>query len=340
MRLTSFHRILGNLIAAWLIFCSSIVASQPAPKVDVAGGQDHPVIKRFSGSWLTGMRVDEFASLEFPTNPKVKERKLLDPVTVEGKITRLHYISPRGKTPLEVHRNYEQALVAAGYAQKFSCDIGACSDVYFALALDVNSIKWASGSIETPTGSRYSLTSGSTSEEARITYGTLSKGGNTIHVMVLTSVAAFKLTEQTSTVIHIAEPKAMQTNQVVVDTNAIKSNLESDGKIALYGIFFDTGKAVLKPESKPQLDEMAKLLLAQPNLKVYIVGHTDNQGSVDTNFSLSQQRAEAVALALLQSTKVLPARIVAKGVANFAPVASNISEAGRAKNRRVEMVVQ
>jgi outer membrane protein OmpA-like peptidoglycan-associated protein len=86
--------------------------------------------------------------------------------------------------------------------------------------------------------------------------------------------AADKSTGLTSTYIQIAEAKAMQTGQVTVDTSALKAGLDADGKIALYGIYFDTGKAALKPESKAQLDEMNKLLQAQANLKVIIVGHS------------------------------------------------------------------
>jgi OmpA-OmpF porin, OOP family len=323
-----------------LIATVSLSASAQNAKVDVAGGQDHPLIKRFVGSWLTGTRVDEFAQIEFPTNGKEEGRKLVDPVKLEGKVTRLFYIVPRGKSPLEVHRNYEQALAGAGFSEKYKCELEACAKVYFALPTEVDSIKWANGSIDTPTGSRYSLYSGPTSEEGRLTYGTINKGGALLHVMVYTSVAAFKVTEQTSTYIQIAEAKAMQTGQVTVDTSAMKSGLESEGKIALYGIYFDTGKAVVKPESKAQLDEMGKLLTAQPTLRVFVVGHTDNQGAFDANIALSQARADAVAQSLIQTYKIAANRISAKGVANLSPIASNSAEPGRAKNRRVELVSQ
>jgi outer membrane protein OmpA-like peptidoglycan-associated protein len=110
--------------------------------------------------------------------------------------------------------------------------------------------------------------------------------------------------------------------------------------VALYGIYFDTGKAELKPESRPQLDEMGKLLQAQPALKVYIVGHTDNQGSLEANLQLSQQRAQAVVAALAGTYKIDAKRLQARGVANLAPLAGNGNDAGRARNRRVELVAQ
>jgi outer membrane protein OmpA-like peptidoglycan-associated protein len=136
----------------------------------------------------------------------------------------------------------------------------------------------------------------------------------------------------------IAEPTPMETGNVVVSTDLLKKGLADNGKIALYGIYFDTARAELKPESKPQLEEMARLLTSDKSLKVLIVGHTDNQGTVDGNLTLSQRRADAVVAALVSGYAIDAGRLRARGVASFAPVATNRTEAGRAKNRRVELV--
>ena len=85
---------------------------------------------------------------------------------------------------------------------------------------------------------------------------------------------------------------------------------------------------------------MAKPLSSNPSLKVYIVGHTDNQGQFAHNADLSQKRAEAVVQALTSTYHVAPARLTAKGIASLSPVASNRDDAGRALNRRVELVEQ
>ena len=108
--------------------------------------------------------------------------------------------------------------------------------------------------------------------------------------------------------------------------------------MAVYGIYFDTGKATLKPESDAALAEIAKLLTADTALKLNVVGHTDNAGSLDANMKLSQARAEAVAKALTRRHGIAASRLKSFGVASLAPVASNDSEDGRAKNRRVELV--
>jgi outer membrane protein OmpA-like peptidoglycan-associated protein len=124
----------------------------------------------------------------------------------------------------------------------------------------------------------------------------------------------------------------------MVDAAAMAKGLGEKGHIALYGIYFDTDKAVVKPESKPTLDEIAKLLRGQPQLSVVIVGHTDSQGAYDYNMDLSKRRAEAVAAVLSQNYQIAKGRLRTAGVGFLAPVGSNAQENGRALNRRVELV--
>jgi len=106
------------------------------------------------------------------------------------------------------------------------------------------------------------------------------------------------------------------------------------------GILFDTGKADIKPESHPALQEVAKLLKGDPKLKVYVVGHTDNVGGLVANMDLSKRRAASVVLALTTEFGVPAAQLQSYGDGPYAPVASNDSEDGRALNRRVELVKQ
>ena len=124
----------------------------------------------------------------------------------------------------------------------------------------------------------------------------------------------------------------------MVDAAAMAKGLGETGHIALYGIYFDTDKAVIKPESRPTLEQIAKLLRGQPQLNVFIVGHTDNQGTFDYNLDLSRRRAEAIAAELVRSYRIAQPRLRTAGVGFLAPVGSNATEAGRALNRRVELV--
>ena len=127
---------------------------------------------------------------------------------------------------------------------------------------------------------------------------------------------------------------------VAADASSLASSIRETGKASVYGIYFDSGKWDIKPESEPALQEIAKMLKADMGLKVYVVGHTDNVGTVESNLKLSQDRGEAVLQALVRDHGIAAARLRSYGCGLFAPVASNDAEAGRARNRRVELVKQ
>lgn len=139
--------------------------------------------------------------------------------------------------------------------------------------------------------------------------------------------------------IHLIEKQAMN-QDVIADANSMANSIKESGKVAVYGIYFDTGKSTLKPESQPTLQEITKLLKADPNLKLYVVGHTDNTGAFDANMKLSMDRAGAVVNALVSQFSVNVARLRACGDGPTSPVASNENEEGKALNRRVELVKQ
>ncbi|CAG0941375.1 MAG: hypothetical protein EFKGCFLK_01345 [Rhodocyclaceae bacterium] len=140
-------------------------------------------------------------------------------------------------------------------------------------------------------------------------------------------------------VVEVVALKAM-VQDVVLSAEQIAKDMSAAGKVAVYGIYFDTDKATIKPESQPTMIEMAKWMGSNGSAKVYIVGHTDMQGAADHNLKLSKARAAAVVEALIKQQGIKPDRLGSEGVGPYAPVASNASEAGRAKNRRVEMVLR
>jgi outer membrane protein OmpA-like peptidoglycan-associated protein len=126
--------------------------------------------------------------------------------------------------------------------------------------------------------------------------------------------------------------------EVAANAEALMNDITTTGHAAVYGIFFDTDKTDIKPESDPALSEMAKLLRGNPSLNVFIVGHTDSVGTLDHNMKLSLARAEAVVNALVTKHGIAGARLAAQGVGSLAPIGSNKTEDGKAKNRRVELV--
>lgn len=134
--------------------------------------------------------------------------------------------------------------------------------------------------------------------------------------------------------------EARMTQDIVADANSMAQDIKITGKVAIYGIYFDFNKADVKPESEPTLKEIAKLLKQNPKLNLYVVGHTDNVGPMNTNIDLSQRRAQAVLRVLTTNYGVDKKRLEAYGVGPLCPAAPNETEEGRAKNRRVELVEQ
>lgn len=134
--------------------------------------------------------------------------------------------------------------------------------------------------------------------------------------------------------------KAAMVQELVANADAFADSLKTTGHIAVEGIYFETGKAELKPESAAAITEVAKLLKGDTGLKLYVVGHTDNVGALEGNMKLSQSRAQSVVQALVKSHGIEAARLKAYGSGPYTPVASNDAEEGRAKNRRVELVKQ
>lgn len=312
---------------------------------DVPGGQDHPLVQRFAGSWLVAYRQQAWENVQLPLSQQLQGGdKLKDTVSAEGQITRLVYLSPRGKAPLEVFRNYESALLAAGFKRRFACE-KSCERLFFAWTRQLQpdaGLIWSTGSVDAASGrGSFKVDQALGPGQGRMWVGSLSRNGAEVQLLLYTAEAVNDSSDVAVTLLQIVEPKAIPTGQVTVDAKVLTQGLSSDGHIALSGLLFDSGRAELKAESKPQLEEMAKLLRSQPRLKVFIVGHTDNVGSFDANLALSLARAQAVVQALSQTPYGIEAgRLSAKGLANMAPLASNAEETGRAKNRRVELVAQ
>jgi OmpA-OmpF porin, OOP family len=315
---------------------------------DIEGGSDHPIVSRFAGSQLIGHQQLEFdegtfflPNTEAGLDP-AKELDTRNPQRIEGRITRLLYVAPAGKTPLEVHRNFQEALKAAGLNMQTEVD---GRNAWWGPAEHWRA-NFAELRLQPPFAADISPFD---RDNALYLHATLSRGGTEVAISVLTGPVSSLTrshyntpedTAQAAVAIQIVEPRSMTSGQVTVSADAIAKGLEVDGRMALYGIYFDTGKADLKPESRVQLEEMAALLRSKPALRVHIVGHTDNVGSLDANLTLSQRRAEAVLSALVNEHRVDAKQVSARGVASLSPVAGNGTEAGRTLNRRVEMVEQ
>lgn len=282
---------------------------------DVAGARDYSGIGRFGGSIVTGYQVKDFDAARMQA-AAFKDGQPTNARRLEGRITRIAYRANPGPSILEVSRNFETQLAKAGFETLLACDTDVCGGIPFVEAIDALPIPmmWMDGF-------NYRYFAGRKMEAGRETYA---------------SVVVSENNGQVYAQLTVAEVGAIENK--MVDAAAMAKGLGETGHIALYGIYFDTDKAVVKPESRPTLEQIAKLLAGQPQLNVFIVGHTDNQGAYDYNLDLSRRRAEAVAAELTKNFRIAPTRLRTAGVGFLAPIGSNANEPGRALNRRVELV--
>ena len=116
----------------------------------------------------------------------------------------------------------------------------------------------------------------------------------------------------------------------------LAKQLEVSGTATLYGIYFDTDRAELKPESEAMLVQLQALLAERPSLRLVVAGHTDSEGTEAHNQDLAERRSRAV-VAWLIARRVAAGRLEPVGFGESQPVADNRSPQGRALNRRVEI---
>lgn len=139
-------------------------------------------------------------------------------------------------------------------------------------------------------------------------------------------------------IVHVIDDRGFAPHSEVTAAEMAHS-LERDGRVCLQGIVFEAGRDTLKPESDPVLAEISQLFLSDDNLKLTIEGHTDNVGNARTNLALSKKRAESVKRSLV-ARGVEAARLKTGGFGDAQPLSPNDTEAGQARNRRVELVKQ
>ncbi len=244
--------------------------------------------------------------------------------------------------------NYADALKAAGFEEVYSCSREACGPSFSVLKY-----KWDSPATHVISeGADQRRSSVSKAFFDRIVdprYVLLKRGeGDAVSYAAVYAAVhqggtygdiSEALESRVGVLVEIVEAKDREDKMVTLSADDIDKGLGENGRVALYGIFFDVDKAVIKPESQPQLDEMVRFLESDSKVRVYVVGHTDSSGKLDYNLKLSDQRAAAVVKALV-AAGIEKSRLSAKGLGPLAPLASNRTDEGKSKNRRVELVEQ
>ena len=345
------------------LFCfvvvSTVFPEATIPSADRKGAKDNPLLKRYEGSWIVAYEHKSFDEFSLPVskleqlpgdkkdsnNNRVYEPK--QKRTLEGERTRIVYLIPPDRSPLEVVRNYQQEIEANNGKVLFQCKAEDCGadasrnsaggggDMSLAMFL------YPDSRIQDENFSNGSCAQKSLISDQR--YLAAEIPAENAHVSVLSFVLhdddyckAFN--GRTIAAVDILQTKERQQKMVTVNATEMAKKISSTGSIALYGIYFDFNKSDLKPESDATLEQIAALLKNDGKLKLLVVGHTDNVGTFDFNMGLSQRRAAAVVAALTGKYGIGKTRLTPVGASFSAPVASNQSDEGRAKNRRVELV--
>ncbi len=303
---------------------------------DIPGSKDPAGVKRYTGSEIIGYHAPKFDEFLLPLGPPTafSPPAYAKSMKIEGLVSRYTYLAPAGRSPAELFRNYQLEFQRLGLTPLYQK--GAGEKGWFGPTLNQAADEDHIGQILAYNENQERLLVAK-SKDANPTYYFLfvtSYKDGVIPPALQGSVAK----ESALAELIVIAPQAMEKNMTLLNAADMSKALADSGKVALYGINFDTDKDTLRPDSEPTLKEIGKLMADDPGLKIHVVGHTDNQGKPDYNLDLSRRRAATVARELTSKYGIAANRMDSFGCGEYAPAASNDSEEGRARNRRVELV--
>ena len=286
------------------VLAAAAVVSASAAAQDIEGAEDHEAVGRFQGSTITKHERKDYDAQRMLTDAEAQTYE-----SPEGEVTRILYDLPEAASMLQVRRSFEQALEEDGFEVLTSCADAECGGV-----AAIRSVVWG-----VMAGVDYQVVTARRAApgEDAATYAQVAVGPSWVNVNVV---------------------ETTEFESKVVDAEAVAGDLAESGSAVFYDINFDTGSAALRSGSGETLALIAEVLAADPGLDIVVVGHTDDQGGLEDNTELSRARAAAVVAALVSEHDVDAGRLDSAGIAYLAPVASNATEEGRAKNRRVTIV--
>jgi OOP family OmpA-OmpF porin len=300
------------------------------------GSKDPAGMKRYEGSDLIGYRAPKFDEYLLPLGPPTQSDppKYENSKPIEGQVSYYTYLAPPGRSVAELFRNYKQEFQRLGIQTLYEKGAGQHGwfGPTFGQIANANDLSQILGYDEA---------------EERLLVGKSKDASSSYYLVFVTAYVDGVIPErlqgrvakgQALAQLVVVSPDAMEKKMAFVNADDMKQSLHDSGKVALYGLYFDTDKDVVKPESQPTLAEIARLFSSEPALRLHVAGHTDNQGKPEYNLDLSRRRAASVVRELTSKYAISANRLDAFGCGLYSPIASNAAEDGRAKNRRVELV--
>ena len=310
-----------------------LVLASHAPAEDVANSADHPLITRYPESLISYYDEEAFVPYRIAVGLVTSYRQIDEWREVAGQLTRINYDLRGERSFFEVHSNYVSALNGAGFEALAEGHVMGGERSQGVGSRPFINVHYAANPV--PPGASRVFQGSATSGGSAYYAGRLSRPEGDVYAVLTTSQHA---SDWVVTLMDIIEAQPMEDDLVKVDADYMAEEIQSVGKVVLYGILFEHDSATIKPESAEVVGEIAKLLAAQPELAVYVVGHSDSTGSLDYNLRLSRERAASVVDALVADHGIARERLDPHGVGPLVPVANNAGDAGRGKNRRVELV--
>ncbi len=296
---------------------------------DVKGSKDYPLIQRFPDSYLKFYKVFKWQEYNVPlvklTHEEGRGRYFPHMLKTEGRLIRYQYTTPADNNPAYVYKTLLDNLQENGFTilvKGKGIDGIGCNSEDFCYYYYDNKITGQFGLEYYPRG------------EDTHCFIVARKSGADKNIYTVIYISGF------SDMTLITQDVMEADREDIFNANNIDENLTTYGHISIYSILFDSGKADIKPESNETLKVIADYLRNHPDKKFVIVGHTDNTGDFDANIKLSMERAKAVMNELVSKYSVKAEQLKAYGDGQTAPVTTNKTDEGKAKNRRVEIVEQ
>lgn len=304
------------IVITVLFFSTNLLAQRTT---DIEGSKDYPLVSRFKGSvieWYQNKNFDRYFILS------LKDNKISN-YEVDGKITRIQYSVGKEHSVFEIYKSYESALKTAGFdiltmLDDKNCGVNLQEQLYND---EFNGLNKLPREAANPGDDEFAYLAAKKKVDNKDIY-----------------IVAYTANERGDLLVTFDAVEVQALEDDLVTVKNIAEDITSSGHIAIYGIYFDTGKSNIKPESVNALKNIAEYLNNNTNKKFLIVGHTDNTGDFDTNMKLSTDRANSVTNELTTKYGVKTEQLKSVGDGSTAPIATNSSEEGKAKNRRVEIV--